>query len=524
MAVSLLTTDRMREADRRTIEAGTPGYTLMQRAGHAVADRAVQLLAKRTEISRTEISRTELSRAETSPFRPGDAGGRIAAVLCGPGNNGGDGFVAARVLAARGFTVRLGLFGSLEALKGDAAEAAADWSGDVLATADVDLGDAHVIVDALLGAGLDRDLPPELQHLVQRINDAPAPVVAVDTPTGIDGDSGAVRGAAVMADVTVTFARAKPGHYLYPGRAHCGVLHVDDIGIASALVEELSAGLVVNRPEALIRTALLPAATAHKYGRGHALVASGGATHTGAARLAARAALRVGAGLVTVASPRDALAENAAHLTAVMLREADTPEAFGELLADARFNAVAVGPAAGVGERTIALARAAAAAERALVLDADVLTSFSGDAPALTAAIAPAREKGVVLTPHDGEFTRLFANVPDIAAGPSKLVRAQRAAALTGAVVVLKGADTVIAAPDGRAAINDNGTPWLATAGSGDVLAGLVAGLLAQGLPAYDAACAAVWLHGAAGQRLGPGLIAEDLPEALPQVLKGLIL
>ncbi len=508
MAVSLLTTAAMREADRRTIEAGTPGYTLMQRAGHAVAERALQLLAARVQPSR---------------FGTGERGGRIAAVLCGPGNNGGDGFVAARVLAARGFSVRLGLFGAIEALKGDAAEAAADWSGDVLAASDVDLADVHVIIDALLGAGLDRDLPPELVRLVERINDAAAPVLAVDTPTGVDGDTGAIRAAAVRADVTVTFARAKPGHYLYPGRARCGAVHVDDIGISDTHAEELSAGLAINRPEALIRRSLSPSATGHKYGRGHALVVSGGATHTGAARLAARAALRAGAGLVTVASPRDALAENAAHLTAIMLREAETPQALTQLLADARFNALAIGPAAGVGERTAAFVRAAAGAGRALVLDADALTSFAGDPSALAAAIAPAGAGKVVLTPHEGEFARLFANAPEITADPSKVARARRAAVLTGAIVVLKGADTVIAAPDGRASINDNGTPWLATAGSGDVLTGLVAGLLAQGLPAYDAACAAVWLHGAAARRLGPGLIAEDLPEALPQVLATLL-
>lgn len=508
MSISLLTTHGVREADRRTIAAGTSGYTLMQRAGHAVAERAAQLYAK---------------HAETSPLRKADGGGKSAAVLCGTGNNGGDGFVAARVLAARGFTVSLGLLGSQEALKGDAAEAAADWSGDVIPASELDLSGTNIIVDALLGIGLDRDLSPELRQLVERINTSPALVVSVDIPTGIDGDSGAVRGAAVMADATVTFARAKPGHYLYPGRAHSGVLHVDDIGIAGSLADELSEGLTVNRPETWLRQALLPDTTAHKYRRGHALIASGEAYRTGAARLTARAALRVGAGLVTVASPRNALAENAAHLTAIMLREAETPEAFGALLADARFNAVAIGPAVGVGTRTVALVQAAADRERALVLDADALTSFAGDAHGLAAAILPAGKKGVVLTPHEGEFARLFADAPDIGALPSKLLRARRAAALTNAIVVLKGADTVIAAPDGRAAINDNGVPWLATAGSGDVLAGLITGLLALGLPAYDAARAGVWLHGAAAQRLGPGLIAEDLPEALPQVLRALL-
>lgn len=509
MAITLITTDGMREGDRRTIAAGTSGYTLMQRAGHAVAERAVQLLSR---------------SARVKALPPGATSQQIVvAVLCGPGNNGGDGFVAARVLAARGYSIRVGLFGSVEALAGDAAEAAADWSGSVVAATDVDLADAHIIIDALLGAGLTRDLAPELSAIVQRINDTPAPVLAVDTPTGIDGDSGEVRGAAVKADATVTFASARPGHYLHPGRSHRGDLYVDDIGIAGALVDELSQGLAINRPEALLRSALVPAVTAHKYGRGHALVLSGGLARSGAARLAARAALRAGAGLVTVASPAAALAENAAHLTAIMLREVDSPHALDELLTDSRFNAVAIGPAAGVGERTTRFVRSAAAAGRALVIDADALTSFAGEVHVLAEAISSARQAGVVLTPHEGEFARLFAGEASIVDQSSKLVRAQRAAALTGATVILKGPDTVIAAPDGRAVINDNGTPWLATAGSGDVLTGLVAGLLAQGLNAYDAACGAVWLHGAAGERLGPGLIAEDLPDALPQVLKTLL-
>ncbi|MFD2250962.1 hydroxyethylthiazole kinase-like uncharacterized protein yjeF [Pseudochelatococcus lubricantis] len=492
MATTLLTTRAMRDADARTIAAGTPGYTLMQRAGAAVAEKAAQLAG--------------------SPARK-------IIVLCGPGNNGGDGFVAARLLVGRGFTVRLALMGAVAALKGDAAAAAADWQGEVLSIDDVTLNDADVIIDALLGAGLDRDLTAELQALVARVNASPAAVVAVDVPTGIDGDSGAVRGAAVQATLTVTFARAKPGHYLFPGRACRGDLHVADIGIADVLADELSNGLTVNGPGLFGDSLPVPSVTGHKYGRGHALVVSGGRARTGAARLAARAALRIGAGLVTVASPADALAENAAHLTAIMLRPVEDAAQLAEALADERFNALVIGPAAGVGERTRAFVAATGAAGRALVLDADALTSFAGDVDSLRAAIGPATRRGVVLTPHEGEFARLFAQEAAVASARSKLTRAQHAAQRTGAVVVIKGADTVIAAPDGRAAINDNGSPWLATAGSGDVLAGMIAGALAQGVPAFEAACAGVWLHGAAAQLGGAGLIAEDLPELLPRVL-----
>lgn len=500
---SLLTKHQMREADLRTIAAGTPGYTLMQRAGRAIAECA--------------------ARHARDIQLKGASKGDVIVVLCGPGNNGGDGFVAARDLAAKGFKIRLVLHGSVEALKGDAAEAAADWSGDVLPIENVPLHDAIVIIDALYGAGLDRDLTPEIQALIERVNTSPAPVIAADIPSGIDGDSGAIRGHAVKADVTVTFACFKPGHFLYPGRAHCGKLVIEDIGISSALVDELSAGLSINSANAFAEKIKSLAVTGHKYERGHVLVVSGPATRTGAARLAARASLRIGAGLVTVASPSGALAENAAHLTAIMLREVDNASTLAGTLEDMRFNTVALGPALGVGERTREFVCAAGGAGRPLVLDADALTSFAGDLAALRSAVAPAVGKGIVATPHEGEFARLFAEDSEISAHPSKLVRAQLAAQRMGAVVVLKGADTVIAAPDGRAAINNNGTPWLATAGSGDVLTGLIAGMLAQGLAAYEAACSAVWLHGAAGQAAGPGLIAEDLPEIMPKALKSFI-
>jgi NAD(P)H-hydrate epimerase len=233
--------------------------------------------------------------------------------------------------------------------------------------------------------------------------------------------------------------------------------------------------------------------------------------------MGARGALRIGAGLVTVASPPDALAVNAAHLTAIMLTPFDGAGGLAQILSDRRKNAVLLGPALGVGAATRDLVAAALGSGASVVLDADALTSFEGDAPALARAIA-AENRTVVVTPHEGEFLRLF---PALASG-SKLERARAAAAESGAVVVLKGADTVIAAPDGRAAINDNSPPWLATAGAGDVLGGFVVGLLAQGMPGFDAACAAVWLHGDAAAKFGPGLIAPDLAEQLPAILRRL--
>lgn len=496
MIHQLLTTGEMREADARTIAAGTPSYDLMIRAGAAVAD-AVETLA--------------------------GPGCRVL-VVCGPGNNGGDGFVAARLLAERGYAVALALLGSRETLKGDAALAAADWRGSVGDVAALKPDEADLLIDTLFGAGLSRDLDGEARTAVERMNASGMPILAVDIPSGIDGDTGQVRGVAIRAARTITFARRKPGHLLLPGRAHCGPVEVADIGIADAAIAALGVLAFANGPDLWRRTFPHPGLEAHKYKRGHAVVVSGGATHTGAARLAARGALRAGAGLVTVASPAEALAVNAAHLTAIMLHRCDGASDLRALLADSRFNAVALGPALGVGAATRAMVEAALAANRATVLDADALTSFEGDAKALAALVrAEDDPPGIVLTPHEGEFSRLFAGAAEALNAPSKLERARRAAALVQAVVVLKGPDTVIAGPDGRAAINENGTPYLATAGSGDVLSGITAGLLAQGMPPFDAAAAGVWLHAQAGARFGAGLTAEDLPEGLPAVLRDVL-
>jgi NAD(P)H-hydrate epimerase len=301
-----------------------------------------------------------------------------------------------------------------------------------------------------------------------------------------------------------------------PGRALSGQVNVADIGITQETLRAAAGKLFANAPALWLDNLPRPALSSHKYERGHTLVVSGGATRTGAARLAARAALRIGSGLVTVASPPEALGVNAAHLTAIMLRGCDGPEGLHHILQDARLNALVLGPALGVHSGTRAMVAVAAQARRSLVLDADALTSFEGLATELHQAF---RHAPTVLTPHDGEFNRLFKDHPDILDPESKIERAHRAAVYTGAVVVLKGPDTVIAAPDGRAAVNENGTPYLGTAGSGDTLCGIIAGLMAQGLPAFEAACAGVWIHAEAGASFGPGLIAEDLAELVPGVL-----
>ena len=448
--------------------------------------------------------------------------GTRVVVVAGPGNNGGDGFVAARVLSERGYPVRLILLGDIAALKGDAAAAAKAWSGPVEAAAPDAITGAGVIVDALFGAGLNRVVEGEARALIAAMNASGAKIIAVDLPSGINGASGAVMGAAVNASESVTFFRRKPGHLLLPGRLHAGKVRVADIGIPDSVLESVRATMFANGPALWGKSFPVPRLDGHKYSRGHAVVVSGGVSFTGAARLAARGALRAGAGLVTLASPRDALAVNAAASLAVMVRTVDGADELRRLLADQRLNAIALGPGLGVGAATRDLVAAALDGERAAVLDADALTSFADEPDALLRAIRLRAGRPVVLTPHHGEFGRLFKNAMQSSEYESKVGSARAAAEVSGAVVLLKGADTVIAAPDGRAAICENAPAWLATAGSGDVLAGIIAGLLAQDMPAFEAACSGAWLHGEAGNEAGPGLISEDLPEGLPQVYRRL--
>ena len=491
--LELLSSDEMAQADRLTIAAGTPGMTLMEAAGRAVADA----VSKRR-------------------------GGRPVTVVAGPGNNGGDGFVAARILAERRTPVRVLLAGERDRLKGDAAAAAGRWTGPVDAAAPEALDPDHIVVDALFGAGLDRDVTGLPRALIEAMNRSSAPVIAVDLASGVNGSTGAAMGCAVRATHTVTFFRAKPGHLLLPGRLHRGTLEVADIGIPARVLETIAPKTFANRP-ALWRDHLpVPKPDGHKYGRGHAVIVSGGLSTTGAARLAARGALRAGAGLVTIACPGDALAVNAAASLAVMVRQVDGADALGEFLADTRRNAVVLGPGGGVGAGMQQQVRAALGSAAAVVLDADALTSFADEPERLFDAIRM-RAAPTVLTPHEGEFSRLFSMLSKDTNLHSKLERARAAAALSGAIVLLKGPDTVVAAPDGRASIADNAPAWLATAGAGDVLAGMVAALLAQHMPPFEAASAAVWLHGEAATAFGPGLISEDLPEVLPAVLRRLL-
>ena len=477
-ARKILTVAEMTAADQAAIAAGTPGVTLMERAGAAVADAIVKR------------------------FPP-----RATRVLCGPGNNGGDGYVVARLLKARGWDVRV------EALAppatADAKAAAAGWDGETRPF-DARVGKGELIVDALFGAGLGRALEGDVARLARASETIADRVVAIDLPSGLSGDTGRTLGdASFCAGLTVTFHARKPGHVLQPGRSRCGEVVVGDIGLGDS-----PARLYENGPDLWLSRFPWPGADAHKHARGRLIVISGDAWSTGAARLAARGGLRIGAGLVTVFAKPDALAVNAAHLEAVMLRAFETDLELEQ--AAAHVDAAVIGPAAGVTETTLVNLLALARTGAALVIDADAITVFRDDPDELFSVL----DRDDVLTPHPGEFERLFPGL--LAAAPQRIAAARRAAELAGAVVLLKGPDTVIAAPDGRAAVNMNGAPWLATAGSGDVLAGFIGGLIAQGMESFEAACAAAWIHAEAGAGFGPGLIAEDLPGLAPGVLSAL--
>lgn len=479
----ILTLAETRATDLEAIAAGESLATLMGRAGVAVA---------------------EAVRARWAPC--------AVTVLCGPGDNGGDGFVAALRLREAGWPVTLSATTPGAGRSEAAAAAERAWrgaGGEVQRLAAASVDGAALVVDAVLGAGLHRAPPSEAIAALARATTLKLPIIAVDLPSGLEGDTGQAPDAAFPSAVTVTFGALKPAHVLQPGRELCGEVVVADIGLPAT-----AGRLWENGPDLWLNHYPWPPVSTHKMQRGRLVVVSGAEAHTGAARLAARGGLRIGAGLVTVLTPPDALNVHATALEAVMVRAFDTEAELQELAETA--DAAVIGPGAGVEEATADNVLALAQTGAALVVDADALTVFRGAPRELFQAL----DRDDVLTPHPGEFERVFPGL--LASSPERIAAARTAAERAGAVVVLKGADTVIAAPDGRAAVNTNAAPWLATAGSGDVLAGFVAGLLAQGMESFEAACAAVWIHAEAGARFGPGLIAEDLPDLAPAILRDL--
>ncbi|MBJ3763557.1 NAD(P)H-hydrate dehydratase [Maribius pontilimi] len=523
----LLTAAEMREIEMAAMESGSmSGIELMERAGAGVVDAILE---------------------EWPELRHGR---RRAVVLCGPGNNGGDGFVVARLLSGCRWDVEVRLLGDPESVTGDARANLDRWLRiDAIQPLDASYdgpvcgeGAADIVVDALFGIGLSRPLEGletlafNLEDFVDLSPDGLRPVgnfkwpipkvVALDVPSSLCADSGKVfphaSGAAsrFRAHLTVTFHKLKRGHVLGVGPELCGRVRIVDIGLA-----DTDAGLPTLGPPARGAVAKVEG---HKYDHGHAFVLSGGVGKGGAARMAARAALRVGAGLVTLGCEPAALTENAAQLNAIMLRAVTDATDLEQVLADMRITALGLGPGLGLTDHEAALLRVMLDAGRPTVLDADALSLIARDDD-LRAQV----HKRCVLTPHRGEFARLFPDISERLDAPagegatySEIDAARDAASEIGATVLLKGPATVIATPTGRVAINaavyGHAVPWLATAGAGDVLSGLIVGLLARDLSPFDAACDAAWLHAEAAHRFGAGLIAEDLPDLIPGVLASL--
>lgn len=479
----LLTTEEMYKADAQTIASGTPGITLMENAGGAVAN---------------EITRR---------WQP-----RETLVCCGPGNNGGDGFVVARLLHETGWPVRLCLLGDYNALTGDALLAAQKWPSDIQSVSVSELADEPLVVDALYGAGLSRDLSGPALEIVRAVNSQKIDCVSIDVPSGIDGNTGVVRGDAPVSVTTVTFFRAKPAHFLMPARAYIGDLVVADIGIDETATAELTSKVYLNGPGIWCDRFPQPAMNTHKFARGHLLIA-GGQEMTGAALLAADAARRIGAGLVTVAAPADVWRIYASHRPGLLVKKTTSLVDYIDLLTDPRIGCLLIGPGFGVGNKTREWVNAALASGKPIVLDADGLSAYADNPDELFERL----HSQCVLTPHAGEFSRLFD------ASGHRLENLQNAVLRTAATILLKGPDTVIVNSTGQRVINASGTPYLATAGSGDVLAGLIAGLMTQGMGPFDAACAGTWMHGKAAELFGPGLIAEDIPELIPKLSGSII-
>lgn len=490
--LEILDPKQMSMVDRLAVTlTGEDSFNLMERAGQAVADIVIKDYRSCQKI----------------------------AVLCGSGNNGGDGYVAAHILKAHGFDVTCFALANPRE-NSDAKKAFTIWGGFY---SSIDLFEPDkfcLIIDALYGAGLDRPLDAQLQALIAKICESNRPVVAIDLPSGVFGRTGAIAGKAVEATQTVTFFRLKPGHVCYPGRAHCGKIVLVDIGIPDSVLDTIKPLVSLNARHLWQKDWPILEYDTHKYRRGHAVVFSGSQTATGAARLAAFAAARSGAGLVSVVAPEDALPVHEMHLTSIMLKKMADDREILLFLLERKAHSVVLGPAFGNLERAFSIAKAILreATITTLVLDADALTALSSRSEEIFKLIK-ASSVNVILTPHEGEFRRVF---PDIAEkeDATRIEKAEQAAKRSGATLIYKGADTMVAAPSGRIAIAINGTPYLATAGAGDVLSGIVGGLGAQQMPPFEAACAAVWIHAECARHYGPGLIAEDIVSVIPTVLR----
>jgi hydroxyethylthiazole kinase-like uncharacterized protein yjeF len=487
---AVLSTAQMYEADHLTIKSGLSGIELMENAGTAVTAHIT---------AHWDACKT--------------------LVLCGPGNNGGDGYVVARQLSEAGWDVDVAQYGAVEKLSADAKHMRGQL-GSVSSVGDmasVPVSDFDLIVDAIFGAGFRGTLPPEISTVFECAAEADVPIVAIDVPSGVDGDTGKISSGTPMASMTVSFFKAKLGHLLYPGRENCGRLEIADIGIPEHVLDELAVDVFENSLELWRSFYPQPSATGHKYNRGHAVIVGGGVSNTGAARISARNALRVGAGAVTLLCPASALMIYAQAMEAVMVSSFQNSEDLNKFVKSKRIASLLIGPANGVNDITRQNVMAVLATDANIIIDADAISVFKDNPQELFTAIKSKMTGQVVLTPHEAEFNRLF----DIEG--TRVDRCRSAANASGATVILKGATTCIASPSGSVVLNTHASPWLATAGSGDALAGILCGLMASMNDGLKASAAAVWLHGEAGVRLGAGMTAEDIEKTLPSILSDII-
>lgn len=480
----LLTAETMKNADAETIARGTSGVTLMEQAGNAV---------------------TQLITEHNKP--------KPTLVVCGPGNNGGDGWVVARRLSEKKWPVKILSLVPVKQLSGDAAHVAHHWDGPVHNHWDKSLLEGtELIIDAIFGIGLNKPVDENTAEIICALNEHPAPIVSIDIPSGIHADTGEVLGTACNAVLTVTFSCKKPGHILLPGKSHCRLIAVTDIGIPVDVINHAACPYFENIPDLWTEHLPQKRLRKHKYDYGHVMVLGGPMHSTGASRMSATSALRTGAGLVSIVCPEEAVAIYASHLTSVMLSpcKLEDNKAFAAAIEGKYKHVIVMGPGAGITESTKQAVLTALSMQKKCIIDADALTCFKDNPQTLFDAI----DSEVILTPHEGEFSRLF---PDITG--SKLERARDAAKQSGATVLLKGNDTAIASPDGRVALNSNAPAFLGTAGSGDVLSGIIAGIFSQHVPAFESACIGTWIHSETASKAGRGLMAEDLPAHIPEVL-----
>lgn len=491
MTSELLSTHQMKLAEKAACGGKVTSFTLMQRAGKAVAEEVISRYSKQPVL-----------------------------VLCGTGNNGGDGYIIAATLKKKNWDVTVAAACDTHDLQGDASRAAETWKDDIVSFEELELPEDGLIIDAVFGTGLTRAIEGQVYETLISLRETECPIIAVDVPSGMNADTGECQDCTPQAELTVTFARRKPGHLLLPGRVASGEVLVADIGITDEMLEPIGPFMLENSPSLAWAEGqdFDKPAYAHKYDHGHVVVL-GGRHMTGAASLASVAALRMGAGLVTVVAPAETAIIHQLHNPSLLVEPIGELARFKEHIKDPRRNAVLIGCGLGLDNigavKKVVFDSVQFVPSKICVLDADALSAFADDPRVLMSALGP----HCILTPHEGEFARLF---PDLKG--SKPERAFAAAKRSGAVIVLKGADTVIASPDARLVINSNGSGWLATAGTGDVLAGMIAGIAARGLlDPFDAACAAVWMHARASELAGAGMVSSDLSAHIPAVWKELI-